>query len=157
VDVAPKVSTGVDPSQLLWNAVQVELLSVEPAEPTEAILRNIHEVAPAPSLALNISIVCPMFTLPQLPPEYAGKLFRLIVEISRPSFASQQVVLSQGSAQGQIKMQRTLEDIIKPDALSIVSFSYRVKNVYFTQEGQWSQAKQSEGVSLFVFPNASEV
>ena len=137
--------------------MQVELLDLEPTVDNEALLNRVHELAPAGSLAQDIVIESPIFRLPQLPDAFAGKLFRLVVELTRPGFAAQQITLSPDKPETVVKMQRTLQDLIKEDAQALLSFTVRVKNVYFTQEGAWSVPQPSEGSSLFIFPNPAEI
>lgn len=157
VDVKPTVGPGIDPTQLLWNAVLLQLVNPMPVQSAEAILNRVHEVAPDNSLDWNIQVGCPLFAQPTLPPAYQGKLFSLVVEIRQAGFMPRQVVLTPSKAGDMIKMQRTLQEILREDAQGLATFEHRVKNIYFTQEGQWSDWKSAEGTNLFVYPNPSEV
>ncbi|MFZ2489732.1 MAG: hypothetical protein WAZ19_16620 [Anaerolineae bacterium] len=157
LEVQIKPKQGSAQEGLLWNAVQVELLDLQPTVDNEALLNRVHELAPAGSLTQDIVIESPIFRLPQLPDAFAGKLFRLVVELTRPGFAAQQLTLSADKPETVVKMQRTLQDLIKEDAQALLSFTMRVKNVYFTQEGAWSAPQPGEGSSLFIFPNPVEI
>jgi hypothetical protein len=153
VEVKPKLAA----EGLLWNAVQVELLNLKPTLNAEALLNRVHELAPSGSLTLDLEIISPAFAQGSLPAEFAGKLFRLVVEITRPGFGTQQVTLSLDTPETKLGIPRTLQDLVSAEAAALLTFSYRVKNVYFTKEGAWSELRQEQGSTLFAFPNPVEV
>ena len=137
----------------IWNAVQLEVLGQELMQPATQVLDGIHEVVSPGELSWKIHAECPLFQR-ELPEQFQN-LYRLEVQILRPGFVPQQVILSKEQPQVQVNLQRTLQDIFKDDANSVPAFSYRVRNIYFTHEGQWSGEKPATG-SIFVFPNPAE-
>jgi hypothetical protein len=138
--------------EAFWNAVQIELIQQELTISPEDALNRIHEIAPSGSLSWKIAVEAPLFTRSPLPPQFQN-LFSLEIQIQREGFAAQQVVLRPGQSEGQVTMQRTLRELLREDALGIGEFSYRVRNIYFDHQGKWSERKEAEGSSLFVFPN----
>lgn len=144
-----------DASDEMWNGVQIALTGQRLTQSPQDVLNHIHDIAPSGSLAWRIKVECPLFLSPQLPDQYA-MLYRVRVEIRRPGYAAQQVVLGRDMARGEVTMQRSLREIVSTDATAANTFTVRVQNVYFDREGAWSAEMTKEGENLFVFPNATE-
>lgn len=142
-------------SDEVWNGVQVALTGQRLTQAVQDVLNYIHDIAPSGSLAWKIKIECPLFLAPQLPDRYA-MLYNIRVEIKRPGYAAQQVVLGRDSATSEMTMQRSLREIVGPDAVVANTFTVRVQNIYFDREGVWSDEVTKEGENLFVYPNAVE-
>ncbi len=139
----------------IWNAIQVVLtgqgLTKDPAQ----LLNYIHEISPSTPLLWKIKVECPLFLAPQISDDYAS-LYRVMVEIDRPGYSAEQVLLGRDKADGEVTMQRSLRDLIGEDLEAVNSFTYRVRNIYYDHEGGWSEERSAEGENLFVFPNPIE-
>ena len=142
-------------ADVLWNAVAVELFGQDLTETPTEVLERVHSVAASATLTWVITVECPLFLAPTVPEKYA-MLYKVEVQISRPGYAAQQVVLGRETPRGSVTMQRTLRDVLAADAGSIGTFTYRVRNVYFDRQGSWSEPREGEGSNLFVFPNPVE-
>ena|GEM_PF-1695471 len=142
-------------TDLLWNAVAVELFGQDLSETPVQVLERVHAVAASSTLTWVVTVECPVFLAAPVPDRYAN-LYKVEVQISGPGYAAQQVVLGRDAARGSITMQRTLRDLLSAEAGSIGSFTYRVRNIYFDRQGAWSEPREAEGSSLFVFPNPVE-
>lgn len=136
---------------LLWNAVEVNLTRMGLTQTPAEILERIHELAPSGTLSWKLTVECPLFMRLPLPDTYAN-LFCIEVQIIRPGFATQQVVLSRNQPSAEVTMQRTLKDLLAVDGGQF-TYQYRVRNVYFDHIGSWSAEKSGEGSNHFVFPN----
>lgn len=141
--------------ELLWNAVQIELIDQRLTRPAQEVLDRIHEVAPSGTLSWVIEVECPPLLQNPLPARFEN-LFRVEVELSRPGFKTQQVVLRRGQAVGKVTMQRSLREILSPDAGGVEQFEYRVRNIYNDREGTWGAPRTGAGSSIAVFPNPPE-
>ncbi len=141
-----------DDDQLLWNAVAVEILGQDLTETPTEVLDRVHAVAATATLTWAINVECPLFLAPSMPEAYA-MLYKVEVQISRPGYAPQQVVLGRNAATGTVTMRRGLSDILGEEAGAIGRFTYQVRNVYFDRQGAWSEPKEGEGSNLFIFPN----
>lgn len=137
-----------------WNAVLVEMIDQELVDDPAAVLDRIHELAPAHTLAWTVDVECPVFLRDPLPPSFAD-LHQVEVEIVREGYATQEVRLDPGQARRTVTMKRTLADIAASSGETVPEFSYRVRNVYFTHLGRWSELRAEQG-SLVVFPNPAE-
>ncbi|MBZ9749906.1 hypothetical protein K7W42_03405 [Deinococcus sp. HMF7604] len=150
LNVKPTADLGSE----LWNAIQVELTGHELVTPAAQVLEHIHEVAPSGSISWRLQVECPLLTRTPLPDAYQT-LYRVEVQIHSAGFADQQVILSPSAAQATVSMNQTLRDIVGSAGGDINRFGYRVRNIYFDHQGQWSEPKDGEGSNLFVFPNAT--
>ncbi|MCC6588932.1 MAG: hypothetical protein IT168_19705 [Bryobacterales bacterium] len=148
LQVKPKIG-GVE---LLWNAVEVNLTKMGLTQTPAQILDRIHEVAPSGTLSWKLTVDCPVFQQNPVPAPFST-VFRVEVQIFRPGFATEQVVLGAQKASAQITMQRTLKDLLATQSGGQFTFKYRVRNVYFDHVGKWSEDKDGEGSNHFVFPN----
>lgn len=147
VAVKPRVD-----GELLWNAVDVSLTQLGLQRTATEVLERIHEVAPTGALSWRVNVECPTFQRSPLPPELTD-LFRLEVQISRPGFATQKVVLGPDTPAQSVNMQRSLKELMSKRGEDGLAFSYRVRNVYFARQGGWSDEQLADGENLFVFPN----
>jgi hypothetical protein len=147
-----KVKPRIGGDALLWNAVEVSLAKIVFSKTSAQVLERIHEVAPSGTLTWRLSIDCPVFERTPIPEQFSN-LFRMEVQISRPGFATQQVIVGHDQPVSSITMQRTLKDLMSTTDGGQFTFRYRVRNVYFDHIGKWGEEQQGEGSNLFVFPN----
>jgi hypothetical protein len=151
VDLKPK---NEDPSWV-WNAVQVEMAGLNLTQSPSQVLDHIHEVFPSCSLTQKLNVESPFFQQASLPDKFAN-LSHLKVNVYRPGFAVEQVVLSKDKVSDQVTLQRNLKEILGEQAGALATFKYKVQNVYYDHEGQWSADKDAEGTNIFVYPNPPE-
>jgi hypothetical protein len=148
IQIKPKQAN----EELLWNAVQMELIGGGFSQTPQEVLDKIHEIAPSGTLDWKINVECPVFLREPLPEQY-NNLYRVEVQISRPGYTVQQIVLGKGQANGQVNMERRLKEILGESGGEIATFTYRVRNIYYDHQGAWSEAKNGEGSNIFIFPN----
>lgn len=148
LQIKPKVAAG----ELLWNAVEVNLTKMRLTQTPAQILDRVHEVAPSGTLSWKLNVECPVFQQSPVPAPFSS-VFRVEVQIIRPGFATEQIVLGAQKASAQVTMQRTLKDLLAAQSGGQFTFKYRVRNVYFDHVGKWSEEKDGEGSNHFVFPN----
>ncbi|MGK7912252.1 MAG: hypothetical protein AB4050_12360 [Synechococcus sp.] len=139
----------------VWNAVHLTLLDPQLTSNPTDVLDRIHEISPSGSLSWKIKVECPLFKAATIPDAFS-ELYRVVVEISREGYTPQQLVLGKDNSEGEVTMQRSLKEILGQDAANLPSFTYRVQNIYFDRQGAWSEAKSSQGNSLFIFPNRED-
>lgn len=148
IDIKPEEER----EDLLWNAVQVELIQLRFNKTPREVLDRIHEIAPGGSLTWSITAECPLFLQETLPDKYQN-LYRIEVQITRQGYAAKQLILGKENPAVEVKMERRLGDIIARDGYELNTFSYKTRNVYYDHMGEWSQEKAGEGSNLFIFPN----
>jgi hypothetical protein len=147
-----KVKPILESDQLLWNAVEINLIKMSLMQTSTQILERIHEIAPSGTLSWKLVVKCPLFARMPLPQQFSN-LFSVEVQVIRPGFSTEQVILTSDQPGKQITMQRALKDFLSVQSAGQYSFKYRVRNVYFDHTGKWSEETPGEGSNLFVFPN----
>lgn len=149
-EIEPKEDT-----EEIWNAVQVVFKGQGLTKDPDQLLNHIHDTSPSTPLLRKVKVECPLFLAPHISDDFAS-LYRVMVEIDRPGYSVEQILLGRDKVDGEVTMQRSLRDLIGEDPEVATSFTYRVRNIYYDHEGVWSEDRSAEGENLFVFPNPIE-
>jgi len=142
-------------SNIIWNAIAIELIGQELIQTPTEVLDRIHQVEDPCTVSWIITAECPSFLGDSVPSTYQT-LYKLEVQILREGHAPQQLFLGRGNeAKVQISMKRSLKELLN-DVDSPRTFKYHVRNIYYDHQGGWGSEKISEVPILTIFPNPIE-
>ena len=149
-DLTLELTTEAD--DIVWNGVLVELLDKRLVSAPAAVLRKVHELAPAGASSRDLTISSPVFATGTLPERWAT-LFSIEVELTTQGGQTLSGVLSLANPTRKLHVPASLADLVAGVGGGIPTVAYRVRNNYVDHQGEWSAAQAQSGDEIVVYPN----
>lgn len=149
-ELALQLQTEAD--DVVWNGVQLELLDKRLTVSPAAVLRHLHELAPAGASTRDLTLSSPVFATGTLPQRWlSAGLASIEVELTTQAGQVVNAVLSLANPTRTVRLPATLADLVA-GAAGITTVSYRVRNNYADHQGEWSQPQSQSGEEIVVYP-----
>lgn len=137
----------IDPLEenYFWTHLAIEPFSIRFDKDPEAFINRLIDYASGDPEEWNLELDCGIFSNWDLLSEDDKVKFRDItdvgVQIKKPSGQIEDVLLSKDEPVVNLKMSRTLAEILNTQSIDDRMYQIRQKNYYLTREGEWSEWK----------------